>query len=209
MLENLSPNDENNRIYVAYSSVTETYNTTTQSYRHLWARASWDDGYWGQFVDLTSNLIHVFHECVFPSVAPYSDDAWYLIYQTDAEPGLAVRGDEDPYGENFINYMKIFKDDVLPGIKEDNQFIFDYDVSQNYPNPFKETSVVNVNIRKSCMLSMEVTNLTGQKIFEISEREVLPGMNKIEIDASNMTPGIYFYTVKAGENLITKKMIVE
>ncbi|RLC22849.1 MAG: hypothetical protein DRH21_07855, partial [Deltaproteobacteria bacterium] len=33
--------------------------------------------------------------------------------------------------------------------------------------------------------------------------------NTLTIDGSKLTPGIYFYTVRAGETTITKKMIVE
>ncbi|MBC8486166.1 MAG: T9SS type A sorting domain-containing protein [Bacteroidetes bacterium] len=201
--------DDNDLIFVVYSSVTETYDNGMQNYRHLWERTSWDIGAWGDFSDLTSNLIHIYDECVFPTCAPVSDDYIYLIYQTDDEPGLAVRGDLDPYGDNNINLMKVIKNDIMPGINENEQTIYDYDVSQNYPNPFSETSVVNVNVRKSCGLSLEITNLTGQKVQGIKTLEAKPGMNKLTINAGKLSSGVYFYTVKAGENSVTKKMIVE
>ncbi len=102
--------DEQNRIYFIYSSVTETYNNGTQDYRHLWARASTDDGQtWSDFEDLNSDLIYIFSECVFPSCSPTSDEYIHLVFMEDNEPGLAVRGDLDPYGPNEIVYMQVGK----------------------------------------------------------------------------------------------------
>jgi len=92
---------------------------------------------------------------------------------------------------------------------EDNTTIFDYDVLQNYPNPFTGTSTVKVNVRHTSPLTLEVVNMMGQMVYSVDAGIAQPGMNKITIDGTKLTPGIYFYTVKAGEAEITKKMIVE
>ena len=201
--------DDMNQIFVVYSSVTEGYDNDAQSYRHLWSRYSPNGDFWGPFHHLTSELIHIFDECVFPSIASASDDSFYLLYQHDNEPGLAVRGDEDPFGENFISVMTVNKLEIWTGVKENNIPIYDYDVSQNYPNPFTTTSTVQVNLRHSAELSLDVVNMMGQKVYTINTGIAKPGMNTITIDGTKLTPGIYFYTVKAGESAITKKMIVD
>ena len=81
-------------------------------------------------------------------------------------------------------------------------------VSQNYPNPFSGTSVITVKLEKATDLSLEVFNLTGQKVYEINNGKVGAGSHILTIDASNLSSGVYFYTVFAGENSVTKKMIV-
>lgn len=196
--------------YVVWSSVTETYDNGLQNYRHLWARGSWAEDVWGPFVHLTSNLIHIFDECVFPSAAAYTDDSFYLVYQTDNEPGLAVRGDEDPYGDNFTQFMKVSKGQLIPvGVEENHSPILTEDVSQNYPNPFKGTTYIHVNVRKPSRLSLTVTNLMGQVVYEIPARQVSAGSMRLAVNAENIKPGLYFYTIRAGEGTVTKKMIVE
>ena len=201
--------DAENKIFIGYSSVTETFDDGNQTFRHLWMRTSPDLGTtWGDFHHLTSNLIHIFDENVFPAMASYSDDGVYLSWQTDDQPGLAVRGDDDPYGENFIRFMKIFKADVV-GVSETAELISQNDVSQNFPNPFNGTSSVIVNLRTKSDLSLEVVNITGQRVFETKSKAAYTGANVLTIDASNLTPGVYFYTVRAGESTVTKKMIVE
>ncbi len=201
--------DDMNQIFLVYSSVTEGYDNDAQSYRHLWSRYSPNGDFWGPFQHLTSELIHIFDECVFPSIAKVSDDSYYVLYQHDNEPGLAVRGDEDPFGENSISVMTINKDEVWVGEKENNIPIFDYDVSQNFPNPFTSTSIVQVNLMQATELSLDVVNMMGQKVYSINTGMGKTGLNTITIDGSNLTPGIYFYTVRAGESAITKKMIVD
>ncbi len=100
--------DDYNRVFLIYSSVTETYNTGTENYRHLWARTSIDlNCQWGEFFDLTSDLIHIFDECVYPISANRVDDNLHLTYQTDNWPGLSVFGDNPIYSENSIRYMEV------------------------------------------------------------------------------------------------------
>ena len=77
------------------------------------------------------------------------------------------------------------------------------------PNPFTGTSWVNVEVAKTCDLSLEVTNITGQLVYSITPKEFQAGSYRLPIHAENLNTGVYFYTVKAGEAVVTRKMIVE
>jgi len=203
--------DDQNQMFVVYSSITESYTggLANQTFRHLWCRTSPNGEWWGSFTDLTSSLAHVYHECVWPSIAAYSDENIYLTYQFDEEPGMHVRGDEDPASENTITFMAVNKEEIWTSVEENTIPIFDYDVAQNYPNPFTRTSIVKVNVRQSTPLTLEVVNMMGQQVYTVDAGIANPGMNQITIDGSKLTTGVYFYTVRAGETTITKKMIVE
>ncbi len=199
--------DENDEIYFVFASITETYNNGIQDYRHLWARYSPNGDFWGPFYHLTSDIIHIFDECVFPSISVASDEYFYLVYQTDVEPGLAVRGDLDPYGENLIRFMKVEK--IGTSVPENSMGIHDYDVLQNFPNPATDATVVNVNIRKVTELSLDLVNLLGQKVLTVEAGLASPGMNTINLDVSGLPSGVYFYTVRTHDAEITKKMVIE
>jgi hypothetical protein len=201
--------DDMGKVYIFYSSITETYDNGLKNFRHIWARSANNDGqFWGHFTDLTGDLIHIFDECVFPSLAHHSDDYLYMVYQFDSEPGLHVRGDLHAATENKINFMKIDKADLISGIG-DRPALLDIDVAQNQPNPFSTSSTVYVNLRQASELSLEVTNIMGQVVYRTEAGYAAAGLNKLSIDGSSLSNGVYFYTVTAGETKVTKKMIVE
>ncbi|MCD4731463.1 MAG: T9SS type A sorting domain-containing protein, partial [Bacteroidales bacterium] len=54
-----------------------------------------------------------------------------------------------------------------------------------------------------------VVNMMGQRVYTVDAGVAQAGINTITIDGTKLTPGVYFYTVRAGETAITKKMIVE
>jgi plastocyanin len=70
-----------------------------------------------------------------------------------------------------------------------------------YPNPFKDKMTIKYN----GIESVELFNVIGEKVktFELSATE-----NKIEIDLTDLTAGIYFYrTYKEGVIVETKKIV--
>lgn len=199
-------NGVNHELYLVFSSVTETYGNGLANYRHIWARTSPDGGLsWGQFFDLTSNLLHIFDECVYPSCAPFTDDYIYLVYQTDNEPGTYVWDEFHPATDNNINVMKVLKDDIT-GVNRQEGLLREMDVSVNFPNPFTTTTSIHVNMRQPGDITLEITNLMGQVVHR-SSIAGLPGMNTLTVDAHHLTSGLYFYTVKVGGSAVTRKMI--
>jgi len=201
--------DDQGRVFIIFAMLTETYDNGLMNFRHIWARSANNDGqFWGDFHDLTGELIHIFDECVFPSLSHTSDDFLYLNYQLDGEPGMHVRGTLHAATENKINFMKVDKLDVVSGVIE-KPAILDVDVTQNQPNPFSATSTVYVNLRKASTLTMEVTNMMGQVVYRVDAGHATTGLNKLTIDGSQLSNGVYFYTVQAGEATVTKKMIVD
>ena len=205
--------DEFGYRYILFSSTTETYFTDTYNYKHVWARG-FDNGTetWGEFMDLTSDIQHIFDECVFPVIASTSDENIHYIYQADITPGIAL-DDEHAYQENRWTYGMLPKVELTPswtGIGvEEAELIDDSHVSQNFPNPFTGTTTVNVNLEKAAKLSLVVTNMTGQKVIEINRGQVPAQTHTFTIEADMLQAGIYFYTVTAGTSQVTRKMIVE
>ena len=90
--------------------------------------------------------------------------------------------------------------------KMKNQFTMFFKIIRN---PSSDVTTIKVNIRHNTNLTIDVVNMLGQKVMTVDAGRVKPGMNQVELNVSNLTPGIYFYTVKAGEAKVTKKMIVE
>jgi len=93
------------------------------------------------------------------------------------------------------------------GIKENGKINFN--VLQNSPNPFRERTTINVQLDNPANLSLSIYSLVGQKVLEVSKGSVNSGPCQFFIDGSNLEPGVYFYTVKANNESVTRKMIVK
>ena len=201
---------DQNQLYVFFSSITETYDNEIQNYRHLWSRVSTDGGLsWGPFTDLSGSLIHIFDEFVFPSCADNTaGNSIFLVCQIDNEPGMAVAGDEDPFGENRMVVMEVFKDEIT-GVGETRVNHANFEVFQNYPNPSNGLTSIRVDVDQDYLLGLKIHNLMGQMVYEIQPEIVYNRIHVWEINTSKYKSGIYFYSVTAGNNQITKKMIVD
>ena len=82
-------------------------------------------------------------------------------------------------------------------------------VSQNYPNPFNIETFVTVTLVEGATINLDVYTLTGQLVTSNNYGYKSYGSHTFTINAADLTTGIYFYTVTAGESKITRKMIVE
>jgi hypothetical protein len=78
-----------------------------------------------------------------------------------------------------------------------------------YPNPFKGTTTIEVSLDKASDISLSVSNMVGQKVYESDKGSVSAGTHTYTFDGSKLQSGIYFYTIKSGNNTVTNKMIIE
>ena len=199
--------DDAGAIFVVWASTTETYDNFDFNFKKVWGRA-YDNGAWGHFYHITEPVIHIFDESVYPTLALKTDAEIHLIYQADGTPGLALDDDHD-YQENRIIHAAIPKPDFYTGIDDNNELISSDNVSQNYPNPFSGVTTITVDLSHTADLSLVVTNLVGQRVFETDRGSVSAGTYFFAVDGTHLENGIYFYTVKAGNSSVTKKMIVQ
>jgi len=79
----------------------------------------------------------------------------------------------------------------------------------NYPNPFTGTTIINVNLNKSAQVSLVVSSLTGQVVSNVNYGFMGAGAQTLTFDGSNLTSGIYFYTLTIGDQRATNKMIIK
>lgn len=199
--------DENDNVYVLYSSIAETFQTDDQNYKHLNLRVSYDNGEsWSDTIhDLTGDVAHFFSECVHGVMSPTSNDYIHIIYQEDTEPGGAVQGDLDPYATNRIPYIKVMKDELGVGINNGGQTYLNQ-ISQNFPNPASSYTTVNIHLMNPAEVGIEVFSLTGQKVIQEDKGSMPVGVHTLTLDVSGLSPGSYFYSVKANNETITNKL---
>ncbi|MDC0104951.1 T9SS type A sorting domain-containing protein [Bacteroidia bacterium] len=77
-------------------------------------------------------------------------------------------------------------------------------LGQNYPNPAKEKTYVNVEF-SSMEATLTLSNILGQVI----QIQKLPQSGTYIIDVTNIQEGVYFYTLAADGHKVTKKLTVK
>jgi hypothetical protein len=96
----------------------------------------------------------------------------------------------------------------MTGIKDDNVVLRKFDLFQNYPNPFNPSTTIGYSLPKTANVSLKVFNTLGQEVAALVNELRSPGYYKVQWNASNVTSGIYFYRLQAGEFVETKKMVL-
>jgi len=77
-----------------------------------------------------------------------------------------------------------------------------------YPNPTADVSTIEFNLSTSKAVLLSVRDMTGKEVIVKDFRTLSAGVQKIAFDATNLTNGIYFASMKIGEEVITKKLSV-
>ncbi len=81
-------------------------------------------------------------------------------------------------------------------------------ISQNYPNPFNPTTKITYNVPSKSNVSIKVYNTLGQEVATLVNTVKNAGTHEVSFNASNLSSGVYFYTLTAGGFTSTKKMML-
>jgi hypothetical protein len=105
-----------------------------------------------------------------------------------------------------------------PLLIEENEIAFNYQLDQNYPNPFNPSTKIKYQIPEISFVTIKIYDVLGNEIETLVNEEKNAGIYEIEFDASSLTgsvsaiggyaSGIYFYQLKAGSYIETKKMLL-
>ncbi len=92
--------------------------------------------------------------------------------------------------------------------KDVNTIPKEFSLHQNYPNPFNPTTNISFELPFPSKVKVNVYNQLGQLIATIADREYSAGTHQLYFNAGNLASGIYYYRIKAGSYIQTKKMIL-
>jgi hypothetical protein len=97
----------------------------------------------------------------------------------------------------------------LTDVKETiNKIPTEFALSQNYPNPFNPTTTINYSVSKTGVVILKVYNIMGKEIETLVNDQKSPGNYEVKFDASKLASGVYFYQLKSGDLILTKKLIL-
>jgi len=83
-----------------------------------------------------------------------------------------------------------------------------YNLGQNYPNPFNPTTQIKYALKEDGFVTIKVYDLLGKVVATLVNENKSAGYYTINFDASRLSSGIYFYTIRSNDYYDRKKMIV-
>lgn len=99
---------------------------------------------------------------------------------------------------------------VTGGTAVDNKVpvINEFKLAQNFPNPFNPTTNIQFEIAEKSFVTLTVFDLMGHEMSKLVNDYREAGSYNVTLDGSNLTSGIYFYKLQAGNLTKTMKMVL-
>ena len=130
--------------------------------------------------------------------------------------------DEDTRGDNMLRWWSYSNDEwqnasyfgtanLVSGTAVDSKTpatVSTFALEQNYPNPFNPTTNITYSLDTSSQVTLTVYNLVGAQVATLVNDVQAAGQHVATFDASNLTSGVYFYTLSADGQTLTNKMML-
>ena len=98
---------------------------------------------------------------------------------------------------------------ALTGVNEQGGLTPDkFSLSQNYPNPFNPSTTIKFSVPKDGNVAIKVYDVKGQLVKTLVNQRIIVGNYSVDFNASELSSGIYFYSIETPDFKETKKMIL-
>lgn len=98
--------------------------------------------------------------------------------------------------------------DIPLDVNDDRTIPTGFILYQNYPNPFNPNTVINYSLPEAAYVSLEVFDALGRNIENIYEGYLNAGKHEIIFNGKGYSSGVYYYQLRVGKKIITKKMLL-
>jgi hypothetical protein len=145
------------------------------------------------------------------SLGPMTRNMDFLPKNCDVDMANIEEGSVDIFllqtDNGFAHYR--FKKGNTSIEKNSNNSIESYTLYQNYPNPFNPNTNIRFNVSQISNITLQVIDLQGRVVETKKYQQARPGMHTYHFKARDISSGIYFYRLKAGNRTVaTKRMLL-
>jgi hypothetical protein len=157
----------------------------------------------------------------------YTIDDYFIYFANWLSTGSAtLKAENCWWGSSSPNPRKFYVDDSRyrkidynpyltsdPAPKLSTHLPIAFKLNQNYPNPFNAKTRISFTLATPAQTTVSIYNILGQKTKQILDKYLLVGDHVVEWDGTNtygnsVASGIYFYTIRSGDNFASKKMLL-
>ena len=121
----------------------------------------------------------------------------------------------NPEIQPMLDAIGFMPDSTSTGVNEiQANNVSNFKLIGNYPNPFNPSTTIEFSIPKTQLVSVVIYDVLGRQIKSLFNSELSLGKHDVVWDGKNnigetVNSGVYFYTVKTSNKLLTGKMILQ
>ncbi len=159
------------------------------------------------------------NDCIFPDQTsgcftlegtPTTEGEYLFVVETILDIGGTTAGTNFP-GAFYSGQYKIIVEPegstACSPMGTNDRSEDTFELGQNIPNPFSTIANIEIDATEAGEFDFKVYNSIGQ-VISAQNLNLMVGINPIQLDATNLNSGVYFYTLGQGANIVTKKMFV-
>jgi len=113
---------------------------------------------------------------------------------------------------NAVAQARIKYNDIPTGVEnEEDELPTELTLEQNYPNPFNPATTISYTVPQNnggANVRLVVYDILGNAIQTLVDENKSAGTYQIQFDGSGLSSGVYFYQLRTGAQIITKKMML-
>jgi hypothetical protein len=133
------------------------------------------------------------------------DDIEYLVTESHTQGQLVAGGMS--YEPVYMDYLDATVDSVGSTLPEEIVAVYNPFETKIYPNPTADFSNLSIYVHEPAQFTIEVYNMTGQKVAEIHNGELPEGRHQFKLELLEYPTGIYFVNVWSVEQTETLKVL--
>jgi hypothetical protein len=140
-----------------------------------------------------------------------SDSSWTGGVTPDIRPPLNDQTIDQMYlqGVDVELEYAIQQLDQMTGVKTTvNRTPVTYFLSQNYPNPFNPSTTISYQLPAAGKVTLKVFDILGKEITTLVNEEKTAGSYKVNFNGGRLGSGVYFYQLRSGSFIQTKKLVL-
>jgi N-acetylneuraminic acid mutarotase len=210
-INNLIYGNEPSQVYFNFTSSVGFYNCLIEGGKEGFTGATFTGAYENcidadpQFVSSSDFHLQNTSPCIGAGIdSILINSTMYYCPPTDFEKNLRP----NPLG-SMPDIGAYESPEGIVGVEEDlSVYPTEYALSQNYPNPFNPSTKIKYSIPKLSFVSIKIYDVLGSEVATLVNEEKPIGTYELNWNAANLSSGVYFYQLKAGSYVETKKMIL-
>jgi N-acetylmuramoyl-L-alanine amidase len=146
---------------------------------------------------------------VFRPDQPFQYLTWYT-YRLAATARTMGGGYFDGNGDGTTgdDFVVTFRTMPQPVSAVEESAIPALGIAQNYPNPFNPTTNFELRIANLELVTLKVFDVLGREVATLLNEMRPAGVYTVRWDASLLPSGVYFYQLRAGDFVQTKKLVL-